>query len=275
VKKQTLLSLVASISRLPSAAALLLAASPIAQAAAPSADLSVSVSAPSIEAVNTANRYTVRVSNIGRKDASASVLKVTFPLTNTSPQRFLLGQLSQLAPGCSLSLDTLTCNIAPIAKNNFREIAFTYSMPVTSTVVQLVAVASTNDRELSLINNRRVHQAVPSYPSLAIAADSTATNSHCSGTDLSAYFECELFPSSISSHAAVFHAGGILSIPEAPDYTGAWQQAASNRLTFQYFDSNSLRILSFEGFGSVPGCFDGITRFDDNQTYVSAYRVCF
>jgi hypothetical protein len=251
-----------------------LTASPLAHAAQ-KADLSVSLFAPVLEPVNSANIYTYRISNIGVKDATGSKIKITFPLTKTSPQRYLLGRLSQVDGRCSFSVDTLTCNLNLIRKNKFTDVSFAYSIPVSTTLVQMVAITSTNDQEMSLLNNRSEHQPALRYPSLAIASDASATNSHCTGQSLSAYFECELFPSSISSHGAVFHSNGSLSIPEAPDYVGAWQQSANDRLSFQYFDSNSLRILNFEGFGSVPGCFDGITHFDENPAYVSAYRVCF
>ena len=66
-------------------------------------------------------------------------------------------------------------------------------------------------------------------------------------------FECTLYPSSINSHPIEFHGNGTLSFPNAsPDYTGAWEQLASDHLSMTYFFQGT-PVAEFEGFGTSPG----------------------
>ena len=108
---------------------------------------------------------------------------------------------------------------------------------------------------------------------VAVSAGDGAYIEHCTGTGLTAFYECTLFPSSITWHEHVFGPSGTLTIPEAPDYTGTWSQPAPNRLVFRYYDETNALVATFDGLGVDEGCFEGLTTFPDSE-YVSPYSVC-
>lgn len=94
------------------------------------------------------------------------------------------------------------------------------------------------------------------------------------GTGLTSFFECTLFPSSISSHDTVFNADQTISFPgAAANYTGTWSQPSADRLVFSYFE-DGLLVASFDGRGVNSNCFEGKTIFP-GSAYVSMYEVCF
>ncbi len=99
---------------------------------------------------------------------------------------------------------------------------------------------------------------------------------HCTGgASLTSFFECELFPSSISSHETIFDAGGTITFIAAPaGYTGTWTHPPSqNRLQFDYADGTGV-VATFDGRGVDAKCFEGKTVFRGSP-YVSLYEVCF
>lgn len=113
--------------------------------------------------------------------------------------------------------------------------------------------------------------------SLTIGTGVVVTNSHCTGQPtLSSYFECRLFPSSISSHQTQFNSDGSITFIGAPaTFTGSWTYtAAQNRLQFQYFDGGNL-VATFDGRGVNSRCAEGRTTFTPDNGYLSLYEVCF
>jgi len=254
----------------------LLATASFAKAAAPQADLSVALVPPSSEMVYSANSYSVTVSNIGKKDASGVVLSMDFPLTHTSPQVFLLGSITQLDSRCAIQAGRVSCALGNLLRGKSTSVAFKYSIPVSNQSIQIKSNVVSNSGDDNPSNNNHTYVPNLTYRSFAIAGPRTATNSHCTGTDLTSYFECTKFPSSISQHSAVLEANGTISFPNEPTYYGFWQQSANetHKLSFQYWEAGN-KILEFSGFGSVANCFDGMTAFFPASSYVSAYRVCF
>ena len=100
-------------------------------------------------------------------------------------------------------------------------------------------------------------------------------NRHCTGTGLTAWYECTLFPSSISSHQAEFHDDGTITIPGEPDYSGQWTVTTTvdgNFLEFYYEDPSGV-VAEFEGWGADAACFEGLTTFP-GSSYVAPYEVC-
>jgi hypothetical protein len=97
-------------------------------------------------------------------------------------------------------------------------------------------------------------------------------NRHCTGTGLTAWYECTLFPSSISQHTAEFHADGTITFPGEPDFTGGWSQNGDDHLAFTYYELGT-PVASFEGRGASASCFEGLTAFD--PPWVAPYEVCF
>ena len=81
-----------------------------------------------------------------------------------------------------------------------------------------------------------------------------------------------LYPGSISTHDIEFLAGGVLAIVDQPAYTGTWSQPTPQTLVFSYETGGNV-VAQFEGRGSSPGCFEGITTFP-GSAYMAPYEVC-
>lgn len=234
-------------------------------------------------------QFSVTVENVGAADANSTTLKVDLLATQTTPQ-YLLGSLESVPAGCSRSNWTLSCDLGRVryngpASGRRRTVTFGYKIPVTTQAMMLVARVSspsepannTGDNTLSLTAN-------VDYRAVSVTAG-IKTPSHCTGTGLSAYYECTLFPSSISSHQAEYHSNGTITFPATTSYSGTWSQPDPQSLHFEYSNGSFAEAI-FDGYGADPHCFEGITRFyvDDDQnpitppvlsTYDSAYRVCF
>ncbi|MSQ02308.1 MAG: hypothetical protein EXR71_10535 [Myxococcales bacterium] len=91
---------------------------------------------------------------------------------------------------------------------------------------------------------------------------------------LEAYYECTLFPSSISTHVATFEADGDISFVDYPDYFGEWTVTGS-ALEFYYATTAGVEA-EFVGDGVDSGtenCWEGLTTVP-GSAYEAPYRVC-
>lgn len=253
------------------ALAVLLAASP----AFAAADLTVSITPPAGIHLYQSGHYTVNVQNIGNKGASNVSLTIQLPPTHTSPQVYILGDLGSFDGRCVVSGTKLVCSLGAIAKlaSASPPVWFDIALPYSTAPLVITAAVTTTSVENTTANNSASHTANLLDYAVAINPPRNAVNRHCTGTGLTSFFECELFPSSISSHDTVFNPGGTISFPGAPaSYTGTWTQPTPDHLLFQYFD-NGLLVASFDGYGVSGACFEGKTTFP-NSTYMSMYEVC-
>lgn len=109
----------------------------------------------------------------------------------------------------------------------------------------------------------------PALPAVSVTADVD----HCTGTNLTAYYECTLFPSSISSHEHIFEDGGIVSLSSVYDhgYAGAWS-VSDEWLYFEYTYYGAVEA-TFIGRGVTANLWEGLTDF--GSAYVAPYSVCF
>jgi hypothetical protein len=234
-------------------------------------------------------QFSVTVANLGSSDANPTTLTVSLLQTQTSPQTFLLGSLQSVPSGCSLSGRTLTCALGRIRHNGpqsgrQRTVTFGYKIPVTTQALVLTAsAAGTGEPAANATDNTATLSAAVNYRSIAIVPG-TKTALHCTGTTLTAYFECTKFPSSIASHQADYQPGGTISFSAAPTYSGTWSQADPTRLHVEYNNGSYVEAI-FDGRGADASCFEGITRFyeDPNpndtippvlSSYVAPYRIC-
>lgn len=246
--------------------------------AAGSADLQVQIQAPTTVNISTATNYTVVVKNNGPVTATNVGLTVDFPLTATSPQVYILGTVSENDARCNIVNRRLTCALGSIKKNKTATVVYSYTAPVSTRVLTMTATVSGSENDPVSGNNTASVAPNLTYPVRAISTASGATTnvqtSLCTGTNLSSFFECELFPSSIQSHVATLHGNGSVTFSE-PGYYGSWSQSASQKdLRIEYFDVGG-KVAEFNGF-AINGqqCFDGLTIFFPASTYVSPYRIC-
>lgn len=249
-------------------------------------NLSVSVSPPAPTASVYANGiYGVTVANIGNRDAAGVVLTIQLPQTGTSPQVYIMGNLiSYTTPACALGGASgtaagtrLVCTLGTVKRNKSSSVSFTIQLPEKTGALAITASATTTTLpENNPLNNSATVNASLNYYANAVPLDVDVENEHCTGTGLTAWFECTKFPSSISSHLTQFHDDGAgnrtITFPTEPGYTGTWSLSGAN-LTFSYFEPGGANVANFAGRGVNGGCFEGLTTFP-GSTYVSPYRVC-
>jgi 3D (Asp-Asp-Asp) domain-containing protein len=259
-------------------AGIVLLAPAIALAAPSTADLRATLTGPATSAVNTPTSYTATLTNAGPTTAKGVTLTVELPLTATSPQVYILGTVGGLDPRCVVVSNTIRCALADLRKGRSHAISFAYTAPVSTKALTMKAVGAMTNTDTNTSNNSALFTPVITHPVRVIPVGSstqtTVTNTHCTGTGLTAFFECALFPSSLSSHTVTFNGDGTITLPE-PGYTGTWSQPTSSSLHFEYADGTG-KVAEFNGF-AVNGstCFDGMTNFFPVTTYVSPYHVCF
>lgn len=245
--------------------------------AAPSADLQVQLTGPSTTAISTATTYTVTVKNLGPSTTNNIQALVELPLTNTSPTVYILGTVAGLDSRCSIVNKKISCALDSLKKGKTASFTYTYAAPVSTKTLTMTASVSSSLPDPVSGNNTSSFVPNLTYPSRPLTS-AVMDNSHCTGTNLTSYFECALFPSSISTHVATFNADNTITLTE-PGYAGTWSQnAAKTTLFFEYTQvsgSGSSAIAQFNGFAiNGSNCFDGLTTFIPATTYVSPYRVC-
>lgn len=256
-----------------------LALSVPASAAPASPDLAVTLTPPPAAHVYQMAGYNVRVRNLGNKTAAGVRVTIQLPTTRTSPTVYLMGTLGARSASCARSGNSLVCTLGSLAKNASTSVFFDMLLPYSTMPMVFTATATTTSTpgDPNPANNTAVHAAaLLTYPA-TVTHDAPAVHSHCTGNpSLSSYFECELFPSSISEHYATFNANGTITFVGVPaSYTGTWTHTpAQNRLQFEYFDGG-LPVAAFDGRGATGSCFEGRTTFPDNPDYISMYQVCF
>ncbi len=241
------------------------------------ADLKVEINAPATVAISQATGYSVTVTNLGGQSSGAITARINFPQTNTSPQVFALGTVSVLDTRCSVINRGVTCNLAGLRRNASTTFQYNYTAPVSTKVLQMTASVSSSTTDPVASNNSA--SVVPNlvYPVRAISS-SAITSRMCTGTLLTSFFECERFPSSISSFAATLNADQSIDFGQA-DYTGRWSQNANRTsLRMEFFqDSGSgpVKVSEFNGMAiNGKNCFHGLTQHLSNSNYVSPYEVC-
>lgn len=251
-----------------------LLAAPALAAPPASADVSATLSAPSGLYVYDTGRYVVTVRNTGPKTANAVGLTIALPETHTSPTVHVLGTLGAFDGRCSKVGTTLQCTLGALRKGASTGVFFDIALPQSAEPIHIDYDATTTSADPNPSNNGATYTASLLNDVVTVSSGDGAFNEHCTGRDLISFYECELYPSSISSHEIVFGDFGTLSIPEAPDYTGTWSQPTSRRLTFSYFDGNGDIAATFDGYGVSESCFEGLTTFFPESEYISAYSVC-
>ncbi len=252
---------------------LLLASSLVGSSAFAAADLSVSLTAPSGVFVDDLGRYDVSVSNVGNRDAAGVSLTIQLPTTHTSPQVYVMGTVGAKSASCAQSGTRLVCSLGTVRRNRSTAVFFELALPQSSTALTVQASATTTSQETVLGNNSASVAVDPLNPTLSIAPPRAAIARHCTGTALTAFYECTLFPSSIAQFDLSFDTGAVVTFPgQDPAYTGTWSQPSAAQLSFLVYEGGLL-AATFTGWAVDGSCFEGLTTFP-GSSYVSPYEVC-
>ena len=200
------------------------------------------------------------------------MLTVQLPETNTSPTVHIMGDLTYVDSKCSVSDTEIICSLGKLRKNKNQSIYFDIVLPESAAPLVFDAVVSTQSNENSTLNNDDSDAASQVNYDVPLSGGESAHNRHCTGQGLTSFYECELYPSSISSHDIILNVGGSVTVVGAPDYSGTWDQLTDDHLSFEY-TLNGQVVADFEGYGVSGNCFEGITLFP-GSAYMAPYEVC-
>lgn len=239
--------------------------------AASSPDLTTSISAPTGVYVYDSGRWNVSVTNSGNRDAAGVVVTIQLPVTNTSPQVYVMGVVGAKSATCSTSGTKLVCNVGTVKRTKTSTVWFDITLPESAGTLDFSATASTTTAETNTGNNGSTAVASLLNYTVSPATPLTVNNRHCTGTNLESFYECELFPSSLSEHTSVLEADGTISFPDYPDYGGTWS-VVGEELAFTITSALGVEA-EFVGYGVSATCWEGLTTFP-GSTYVSPYEVC-
>lgn len=215
--------------------------------------------------------YRIRVENIGGDKANDVNVVIDLPLTDTSPTQHILGNLTGVDSKCQVVSNKLECDLGNIKAGKRKTIRFNFEFPVSTKTLEMKATASTNSNDSNPANDEATKTPNFRYPDNVITS-ATILNSHCNGQNLTSYFECQLFPSSIQSHSVTLNSNNTISFSQ-PGYSGTWYQPSSKQLYFSYSDGTNT-VAEFNGNATSSTCFEGLTTFPQNLNNVSPYKVC-
>jgi len=239
-----------------------------------SPDLRTTVTGPAAVNVDAYGNYIVSVRNSGTATANSVSVRVDLPETNTSPSTYLMGAVGTLPSGCSRSGAVITCTVSSLRRNRSSSWTLSLAFPLADQDLTIDVTASTTTSESNTTNNGSSLIALPLPVDVVnFTGSGDLTNDHCTGTGLTSYFECECFPSSISSHTVTFHSDGTITIDGYPEYGGSWTSDGPAHLLFTYTEFG-VPVADFEGWGVDSDCFEGLTTFIPDEGWVSPYRVC-
>ncbi|MBK8212946.1 MAG: hypothetical protein IPK71_04285 [Myxococcales bacterium] len=238
--------------------------------AASSSDLTVTVTTPTV-AVDQSGVYSVAVSNIGGQSAQNVSVTIDLPKTATSPQVHLMGVLGAFDSRCTRAGTRLTCNLGTIrARRAATPITFSLALPYAIAPLAIDVDANSTSADPNSANDTRHVVVTPQTVPISFTAPVTVHGRHCTGQNLTSFFECELYPSSISGFDTVLAAGGTISVPAEPTVTGTWTHTG-DRLTIQYVENGNV-LGTFDGRGVSAKCFEGSMPFTSG--YMAMYEVC-
>lgn len=252
--------------------ALLFASAPAMAASNP--NLNVTMATPSVQ-VDHVGHYTVRVANIGNANAAGVRLTIALPRTHTSPQVYILGTLGARDGRCTLAGTSLTCLLQTVTRNGgFTDVGFDLSLPYSTAPLAITASATTTTpNEQNAANNQVTITPTPTPIATQLAGGYTATNRHCTGTGLTSFFECELFPSSIAGFATTLAADNSVTITGEPTVDGSWYFAAPDVLHVDFAEGgNPIGEINARSVGN--GCFEGPMTFSTPSTWTVIYEIC-
>lgn len=242
-----------------------------------SADLEVTLDAPAVVEVSRATGFSMTVANKGRSTSGVITARIRFPATGTSPQVHLLGQVTTTDSRCSLVGQELVCSLSALRRDWSTTVAFRYTAPVSTQPLAITASASSTTADPVAANNTATQQLNLEYPARPVTS-STITTRLCTGTALTSFAECLLYPSSIQRFTAALQANQTITF-SAPGYTGLWSQnAARTSLKMEFFQNQGngpVKVSEFNGWAvNDRPCFEGLTVHLNGSGYVSPYEVC-
>lgn len=239
-------------------------------------NLDVTITPPAGVHVNEFGTYQVRVANTGNRNATGVTLAIALPRTGTSPQVYVMGTLANVDSRCALSGQTLNCNLGQLNRNGgATTVTFDLKLPYSTAPLNLTMTANPIAGDAAPGNNTLPYTATPALYANPITGPVSMQHDHCTGSPtLTSYFECLLFPSSITGFAATYNDDHTITIPGEPDYGGTWSQnGGADRLQVTFSDGSG-PVGSVDARGVDSGCFEGLMSFPNQPNYIAPYRIC-
>jgi len=245
-------------------------------AAAPKTDLAVTLTAPSTPGVGDLAHYEVDVVNLSARKATNVVLTVELPKTQTSPNVFVMGDLQNVDPRCSIAGTDLRCDLFTMSGSTSLSppIGFDLALPYASTALTLKATVITSTPEVTTANNVAQQTVALSYEANPVVPPQFVDVTSCTGHDLTSFFECTVSPGSTQTRQFSLLVNGTVTYLGTA--VGYWQQPTADSLDMQFGTPGNWDAV-FAGKGVDAGCFEGVTTFPSslaNPPWVSPWQVC-
>lgn len=242
--------------------------------AAHNPNLRVTLQGPSTAAVYSPYQYTATVKNIGNAAAANVKVTIDLPETDTSPNKYILGTLSGFNTSfCQVVTRKLVCTQSGNLGNNQQRVyTFNFELPISTKTLSIKATGTTTSaNEVDPLNNSQTLTPALSYATNHLTSADVLV-SMCTGTGLTSFFECALFPS--SQQHVLFTLNADTTVTYSGQMVGWWDQTQGDSTLHMILNDGST-TAEFSGFARSTTCFEGLTTFDPNPGgWVAPYKVC-
>lgn len=218
--------------------------------------------------------YEIEVTNIGTRKVADITLTIELPETDT-PQVEVLGIVGGMDPRCSASGTQVVCSLGTIGPGNAEYPWFELALPWADRVLAVTATATSSEADTTTTINTDTEVGALAYYSVQVQPVQAPTDA-CLPVwphGYSSYFECTIAPGVPLYGFWSFAANGDIWLADAPTVVGSWSQPASNRLVYTYDHGGLTGLEQFEGWGTSPSCFEGISSYFNGVAHPR--RVCF
>lgn len=242
-------------------------------------DVRVGIANPGPAYVYDDVHYAVAVSNVGNSRATGVLLTVQLPKYDADTGSRILGDLGDIDSRCRVRGTQLQCRLGQMNAGQVTTVGFDLALPQVDGTLGITATVSATSIDTLLTNNLATRQAVLLDHAVDLGDGALVTVDQCVDVDLGSYFECVDGGEALAEFELGFLDTGKISLPERPEYHGAWTQVPDGKteadphyLRFEVGDDEGVQIM-FEGYGASDSCFEGIADFRGSDT-VAGYRVC-
>lgn len=232
-----------------------------------SADMRLMIQGPATAETSDTLQYYVVASNQGNRNARNVTANITFPANAT---------FVQADNACSLSGNTLSCNLGRIRQNNSHTLSVELIAPSAAGIVTLDAIVQTTSSDSNPGNDYASHDTVVTapvvvQPVVTINPPQDFVMRQCIGSVSLDWSQCT--PSSIIEHQVTLLANNIVQTND-PGVTGNWNEPDAYHIELKFFDLNNNPLSTFTGKAQSGYCFSGTTLFHQNTAYSGAWYGC-
>lgn len=240
-----------------------------------SPDLEVDILPPPLVYAYDYADYEITVTNIGNHKVADVTLTIELPETDT-PQVEVLGIVGSMDSRCAASGTQIVCSMDSISSGDVEYPWFELALPWADRALAVTATVTSSEADTPTATiNIDTEVGALAYYGVQVQPGQAPTDACLPfwPQSYSSYFECTIAPGLPMFGSWSFAGNGDIWIAGVPGVVGSWSQPASNRLVYTYDHGGLMGLEQFEGWGTSPSCFEGISSYSDGV--VHPRRICF